>query len=327
MALKVALISGVTGQDGYYLAKYLIDLEYKVFGLVSGQHNFKISKLKVDLPELEILYGDLQDSHSLIRALESSNPDEIYNLAAISFVGVSWAQPEKVAEVTGLGVLKFLEAVRHFQNKSKKKIKFYQASSSEMFGKVKESPQNESTPFYPRSPYGVAKVFGHQITVNYRESFGIHSVSGILFNHESPRRGEEFVTRKVTKAVAAIKYKLQDKLILGNLSSKRDWGFAGDYVKGMHSMMQIDNPQDFVLATGKTHSIEDLCRIAFEIVGLNWEEFVEVDTNLLRPAEVDLLIGDYSKAEKLLGWKPDVEFAELIEMMVTNDLDLIKGKS
>ena len=196
-----------------------------------------------------------------------------------------------------------------------------------MFGKVKESPQNESTPFYPRSPYGVAKVFGHQITVNYRESFGIHSVSGILFNHESPRRGEEFVTRKVTKAVAAIKYKLQDKLILGNLSSKRDWGFAGDYVKGMHSMMQIDNPQDFVLATGKTHSIEDLCRIAFEIVGLNWEEFVEVDTNLLRPAEVDLLIGDYSKAEKLLGWKPDVEFAELIEMMVTNDLDLIKGKS
>jgi GDPmannose 4,6-dehydratase len=327
MALKVALISGVTGQDGYYLAKYLIDLEYKVFGLVSGQHNFKISKLKVDLPELEILYGDLQDSHSLIRALESSNPDEIYNLAAISFVGVSWAQPEKVAEVTGLGVLKFLEAVRHFQNKSKKKIKFYQASSSEMFGKVKESPQNESTPFYPRSPYGVAKVFGHQITVNYRESFGIHSISGILFNHESPRRGEEFVTRKVTKAVAAIKYKLQDKLILGNLSSKRDWGFAGDYVKGMHSMMQIDNPQDFVLATGKTHSIEDLCRIAFEIVGLNWEEFVEVDTNLLRPAEVDLLIGDYSKAEKLLGWKPHVEFAELIEMMVTNDLDLIKGKS
>jgi GDPmannose 4,6-dehydratase len=326
MALKVALISGVTGQDGYYLAKYLIDLEYKVFGLVSGQHNFKLSKLKVDLPKLEILYGDLQDSHSLIRALESSNPDEIYNLAAISFVGVSWAQPEKVAEVTGLGVLKFLEAVRHFQNKSKKKIKFYQASSSEMFGKVKESPQNESTPFYPRSPYGVAKVFGHQITVNYRESFGIHSVSGILFNHESPRRGEEFVTRKVTKAVAAIKYKLQDKLILGNLSSKRDWGFAGDYVKGMHSMLQIDNPQDFVLATGKTHSIEDLCRIAFEIVGLNWEEFVEVDTNLLRPAEVDLLIGDYTKAEKLLGWKPHVDFAELIEMMVTNDLDLIKGK-
>jgi GDPmannose 4,6-dehydratase len=327
MVPKVALISGVTGQDGYYLAKYLIDLEYKVFGLVSGQHNFKLSKLKIDLPKLEILYGDLQDSHSLIRALESCNPDEIYNLAAISFVGVSWAQPEKVAEVTGLGVLKFLEAVRHFQNKSNKRIKFYQASSSEMFGKVNESPQNESTPFYPRSPYGVAKVFGHQITVNYRESFGIHSVSGILFNHESPRRGEEFVTRKVTKAVAAIKYNLQDKLILGNLSSKRDWGFAGDYVKGMHLMLQIDTPQDFVLATGKTHSIEDLCRIAFEIVGLNWEEFVEVDTNLLRPAEVDLLIGDYSKAEKLLGWKPHVEFADLIDMMVKNDMDLMKDKS
>jgi GDPmannose 4,6-dehydratase len=320
MAQKTALISGITGQDGYYLAKLLIDKDYTVFGIVSGQNNSKLKRVEIELPSVKILHGDLQDSHSLLRALTESNPDEVYNLAAISFVGVSWAQPEKVAEVTGLGVLKFLEAVRHFQKSSKKLIKFYQASSSEMFGKVQATPQNELTPFYPRSPYGVAKVFGHNISVNYRESFGLYTVSGILFNHESPIRGEEFVTRKVSKAVANIKSGNQKNLVLGNLTSQRDWGFAGDFVKGMHAMMQKEVPEDYVLATGVSHSIMDLCKTAFGVVDLDWEKYTEVDGNLVRPAEVDLLIGDYTKAKLNLGWQPSVNFEALIEMMVLSDL-------
>ena len=320
MSEKTALISGITGQDGYYLAKLLLEKNYTVFGIVSGQNNTKLKRIQIELPAVRILHGDLQDSHSLLRALTDSNPDEVYNLAAISFVGVSWAQPEKVAEVTGLGVLKFLEAIRHFQKNSNKLIKFYQASSSEMFGKVQATPQNELTPFYPRSPYGVAKVFGHNISVNYRESFGLYTVSGILFNHESPIRGEEFVTRKVTKAVANIKSRKQNSLVLGNLTSKRDWGFAGDFVIGMYKMMQCEVPEDYVLATGVSHSIMDLCKIAFEIVDLDWEKYTEIDDNLVRPAEVDLLIGDYSKARQKLGWEPTVNFEKLIEMMVVNDL-------
>ena len=324
MSQKTALISGITGQDGYYLAKYLLQKNYVVFGIVSGQNNAKLKKIQVELPTVKILQGDLQDSHSLLRALTESNPDEVYNLAAISFVGVSWTQPEKVAEVTGLGVLKFLEAVRHFQKTSSKLIKFYQASSSEMFGKVRETPQNELTPFYPRSPYGVAKVFGHNIAVNYRESFGLYTVSGILFNHESPIRGEEFVTRKVTKAVANIKSGKQKTLELGNLTSKRDWGFAGDFVIGMHQMMQQDTPEDYILATGISHSIMELCEIAFGVVKLNWKDFTVVDSNLVRPAEVDLLIGDYSKANSRFGWEPSVDFEKLIEMMVLNDLEILE---
>ena len=320
MSEKTALISGITGQDGYYLAKLLLEKNYTVFGIVSGQNNTKLKRIQIELPAVRILHGDLQDSHSLLRALTDSNPDEVYNLAAISFVGVSWAQPEKVAEVTGLGVLKFLEAIRHFQKNSNKLVKFYQASSSEMFGKVQATPQNELTPFYPRSPYGVAKVFGHNISVNYRESFGLYTVSGILFNHESPIRGEEFVTRKVTKAVANIKSRKQNSLVLGNLTSKRDWGFAGDFVIGMYKMMQCEVPEDYVLATGVSHSIMDLCKIAFEIVDLDWEKYTEIDDNLVRPAEVDLLIGDYSKARQKLGWEPTVNFEKLIEMMVLNDL-------
>lgn len=320
MSEKTALISGITGQDGYYLAKLLLEKNYTVFGIVSGQNNTKLKRIQIELPAVRILHGDLQDSHSLLRALTDSNPDEVYNLAAISFVGVSWAQPEKVAEVTGLGVLKFLEAIRHFQKNSNKLVKFYQASSSEMFGKVQATPQNELTPFYPRSPYGVAKVFGHNISVNYRESFGLYTVSGILFNHESPVRGEEFVTRKVTKAVANIKSRKQNSLVLGNLTSKRDWGFAGDFVIGMYKMMQCEVPEDYVLATGVSHSIMDLCKIAFEIVDLDWEKYTEIDDNLVRPAEVDLLIGDYSKARQKLGWEPTVNFEKLIEMMVLNDL-------
>ena len=311
--MKTALITGVTGQDGTYLAELLLSKGYKVYGLIRGQNNPKKEFISELIPNLEFVDGDLLDQSSLIAALEFAQPDEVYNLGAISFVGLSWTQALLTGEITGLGVIRMLEAIRIVN----KKIKFYQASSSEMFGKVRETPQNEDTSFYPRSPYGVAKTYGHYITVNYRESHGIFACSGILFNHESPRRGLEFVTRKVTNSVARIKLGKQKELVLGNLESQRDWGFAGDYVEAMWKMLQQEQASDYVIATGKTHSVKKLCELAFSNVGLDWEKYVVSDPKFFRPAEVDLLKGDYSKAEKELDWKPKVNFNELIKMMVT----------
>jgi GDPmannose 4,6-dehydratase len=312
-----ALITGITGQDGRYLAKHLLDLNYEVYGLVSGQNNPKANWLKENLSDVKLVNGDLRDFSSLVRALEISSPDEVYNLGAISFVALSWSQAELVGEATGLGVLRLLEAIRIHGSKSGTCAKFYQASSSEMFGKVIETPQNEKTPFHPRSPYGVAKVFGHQITVNYRESYGMFACSGILFNHESPLRGDEFVTKKVCKAVAEIQMKKRKTIKLGNLESSRDWGFAGDYVKAMHLMLQQPEPEDFVIATGEAHTVRELCDVAFSVIGIsNWDNYVELDNSLIRPAEVDLLLGDYSKAKKKLMWSPTVNFEKLITDMV-----------
>jgi GDPmannose 4,6-dehydratase len=313
---RTALITGITGQDGSYLAEFLLEKGYRVVGMVrrsSGDQFERIAHLqdRIDLRE-----GDLLDQLSLITLLHDVEPSEIYNLAAQSFVPTSWAQPILTSEATALGVTRMLEAIR-VVNRS---IRFYQASSSEMFGKVRESPQNEATPFYPRSPYGVAKVYGHYITVNYRESYGIFAVSGILFNHESPRRGKQFVTRKVTNGAARVKLGLQRELRLGNLDAKRDWGFAGDYVEAMWMMLQQSAPDDFVIATGETHSVRELCEIAFARAGLNWRDHVVVDAAHVRPAEVDLLIGDAGKARRRLGWAPKVSFKELVEMMVDADL-------
>lgn len=319
---KNALITGITGQDGRYLAKYLLDLGYNVFGMVSGQNNVKQEWVKQNLPSVVLVEGDLRDISSLLKALEISKPDEVYNLAAISHVGLSWKQPELVGEITGLGVLRMLEAIKIYTKDEMHKIKFYQASSSEMFGKVQETPQKETTRLYPRSPYGVAKCYGHNITVNYRESYGAFACSGILFNHESPLRGEEFVTKKVTKAVARIKLGKQEKLHLGNIDSKRDWGFAGDYVEAMHAMLQQDEPDDYVIATGETHSIRELLDIAFARIGIDdWSTYVVYDQEFVRPAEVDLLLGDYSKAKQNLGWEPKTSFIDLINMMVDYDLE------
>lgn len=319
---KRALITGITGQDGRYLAKYLISLDYEVYGMVSGQSNKGISWVKYNLPDVKLIEGDLRDISSIINCLIASDPNEVYNLGAISHVGLSWKQPELVGEITGLGVLRMLEAIKIYTKNEMNKIKFYQASSSEMFGKVQETPQKETTRFYPRSPYGVAKCYGHNITVNYRESYGAFACSGILFNHESPLRGEEFVTKKVTKAVARIKLGKQDKLHLGNIESKRDWGFAGDYVKAMHLMLQQNEPDDYVIATGETHSIKELLDIAFARVGiLDWADYVVYDKEFVRPAEVDLLLGDYSKAKEKLGWQPETSFIDLINMMVDYDLE------
>jgi GDPmannose 4,6-dehydratase len=325
--MKSALVTGVTGQDGMYLSELLIDKGYKVFGLVRGQNNPKIDQLRVEIPELEILTGDLTDVSSLIRALEISQPDEVYNLGAISFVAYSWENASLTTDVTGKGVLNLLEATRLYAGNSIEKIRFYQASSSEMYGKVQQVPQTESTLLWPRSPYGVAKVFGHYMTINYRESYGLHASSGILFNHESPRRGPEFVTRKVTQAVARIATGKQDKLFLGNLGAKRDWGFAGDYVDAMWRMLQQPQGSDYVIATGETHSIEDLLQHAFSSAGINdWRKYVVQDEKFIRPAEVDLLIGDPSKAKRELGWEPRVSFAELISMMVLSDLKAEQGQ-
>ena len=318
---KRALITGVTGQDGSYLAEFLLSKGYKVFGLVrrsSVENSERIGHL---LGQIELVQGDLLDQSSLIDAITETKPDEIYNLAAQSFVPTSWNQPVLTGEFTALGVTRLLEAIK----KTNPRIKVYQASSSEMFGKVREVPQSELTPFYPRSPYGVAKVYAHCIAVNYRESFNIFVCCGILFNHESPRRGLEFVTRKITDGVAKIKLGLEDKLELGNLEAKRDWGFAGDYVKVMWLMLQQDKPDDYVIGTGKHHSVKEFAKIAFDHVGLDWKKYVKVNPKFIRPAEVDQLLADPSKAEKNLGWKPETSFEKLVKMMVDVDIEKIKN--
>jgi len=320
--MPTAFVTGITGQDGQHLAEFLHAQGYHVFGMVKGQNNPRVEALQAELPYVELVSGDLADLPSLVSAMEACQPDEVYNLGAISFVALSFSQAELTANITGLGVLRMLEAIRMVGGGQNNPIRFYQASSSEMFGEVRETPQNELTPFHPRSPYGCAKVFGHDIVVNYRESYGLHASSGILFNHEGPRRGLEFVTRKVTHAVARIKLGLQDEVVLGNLDSKRDWGYAGDYVEAMWLMLQQDEPDDYVVATGRTHSIEDLVQRAFAEVGIdNWSDYVRQDPKFLRPAEVDLLIGDASKARDVLGWEPKVDFAALISMMVAHDLE------
>jgi GDPmannose 4,6-dehydratase len=323
-----AFITGITGQDGSYLAQLLINSGYEVYGLVSGQNINKQYWLNKNLPQIKLINGDLRDLSSLISAIDSIKPDYVYNLGALSFVGNSWKQPELVGEITGLGVLRVLEAVRIVTKSSGKKIKFYQASSSEMFGKVRETPQNELTPFHPRSPYGVAKVYGHNITVNYRESYDMFACSGILFNHESPRRGVEFVTRKISLAVSNIVLGNQKILKLGNLDSKRDWGYAGDYVEAMKLMIEQDSPKDYVIATGESYSIKDFCKAAFQVVGIdNWEEYVVIDESLKRPAEVDLLIGNFKKAKDDLGWAPKTNFQTLVQMMVESDLNQLKSNN
>ena len=321
-----ALITGITGQDGSYLAEHLLAQGYEVWGLVRGQSSPRVRGVRELLGEVRLVRGDLLDQGSLIAAVERVQPDEVYNLAAISYVPMSWQQAELTGEVTGLGVLRVLEAIRVCSGISASRtpgrgqIRFYQASSSEMFGLVSESPQTERTPFHPRSPYGVAKVYGHFITVNYRESHGLFACSGILFNHESERRGKEFVTRKVTDGVARIKLGMQQELRMGNLDAKRDWGFAGDYVRAMWLMLQQDKPDDYVIATGETHTVRELVQNSFGCVGLDWQKYVKVDPAFVRPAEVDLLLGDPSKAKRQLGWTPQVTFAQLVERMVKADV-------
>jgi len=316
-----ALITGITGQDGLYLAELLLSKGYQVFGLIRGQNNPKRALVEAEVPGVTLLTGDITDLSSLIRAYNVAQPEEVYNLGAISFVAYSWENAALTSDVTGMGVLNMLEATRLYAGEDIAKTRFYQASSSEMFGKVQHVPQSESTLLWPRSPYGVAKVYGHYMTINYRESYGMHASSGILFNHESPRRGSEFVTRKVTTAVARIRLGLQDQLSLGNLDAKRDWGFAGDYVEAMWRMLQADVADDYVISTGETHSIRELLDIAFARVGIEeWDRYVFVDPKFFRPAEVDLLIGDSSKAKDKLGWTPTVTFPELVHMMVDNDL-------
>ncbi len=316
-----ALITGITGQDGLYLAEHLLAKGYDVYGLIRGQNNPKYELVRRVVPGVRLLTGDLTDLSSLLRALETSQPQELYNLGAISFVAYSWENARVTSEVTGLGVLNVLEAVRLYSRGDLARVRFYQASSSEMFGKVQQVPQSEATLLWPRSPYGVAKVYGHYMTINYRESYGLHASSGILFNHESPRRGPEFVTRKVSQAVARISLGLQDGIVMGNLDARRDWGFAGDYVDAMWRMLQQDTADDYVIATGQTHSIRELLDVAFRRVGIaDWEPLVTQDPRFLRPAEVDLLIGDAGKARDTLGWTPEVGFQQLVEMMVDNDL-------
>ena len=313
---KTVLITGITGQDGSYLADLLLNKDYNVVGMVRRASTENFERIEHIHDKITLHQADLLDQLSLINLIEEVQPDEIYNLAAQSFVPTSWQQPVLTAEFTALGVTRMLEAIRLVN----RKIKYYQASSSEMFGKVLEIPQSEKTPFYPRSPYGVAKVYGHFITVNYRESYDIFACSGILFNHESPRRGKEFVTRKVSHAVAQIKLGMKEKLYLGNLDACRDWGFAGDYVEAMWLMVQQDQPDDIVIGTGETHTVRELVQIAFEHVGLDWEKYVEIDPRFVRPAEVDYLVADPSKANSVLKWKPKVDFAGLVHMMVDADL-------
>lgn len=318
--MKKALITGITGQDGSYLAELLLDKGYKVYGLKRRTSNLNFGNAEHIKNEIEFIYADMSDMPSLMAAIKKAMPDEVYNLAAQSFVQTSWEQPILTGEVNGMGVANILEAIRIV----KPEAKFYQASTSEMFGKVQSIPQNEKTPFYPRSPYGVSKLYGHWMTVNYRESYNMFTCSGILFNHESPRRGLEFVTRKVTNAVSLIKHGLQKELRMGSLDSKRDWGFAGDYVKAMWLMLQQESPDDYVVATGETHTVRELLECAFGYVGLNYEDYVVIDPQFIRPAEVDILIGDSGKARKKLGWKPEVDFRQLIQMMVDADMERIK---
>jgi GDPmannose 4,6-dehydratase len=322
MPPKTALITGITGQDGSYLAELLLDKGYRVAGMVRRSSTENFQRIEHLRERVELHQADLLDQTSIAGVLAQVQPDEIYNLAAMSFVPTSWTQPVLTAEFTGLGVTRLLEAVRH----ACPRARFYQASSSEMFGKVRETPQRESTPFHPRSPYGVAKVYGHYITVNYRESYGLFACSGILFNHESPRRGLEFVTRKISHGVARIKLGLAKELRLGNLEAKRDWGFAGDYVKAMWLMLQQDRPDDFVVSTGETHTVEEFVRLAFGHVGLDWKQYVVVDPQFYRPAEVDLLLGDPTRARQL-GWKPEVNFPQLVTMMVDADLAALRSQA
>jgi GDPmannose 4,6-dehydratase len=319
---KKALITGITGQDGSYLAELLLDKGYEVYGLVRRTSTVRYERLQHIQDRITLVPGDMSDQTSLMRAISSIAPDEIYNLAAQSFVQTSWNQPVFTGDVTALGVTRLLDAILMVNPR----IRFYQASSSEMFGKVREVPQTELTPFYPRSPYGVAKVYGHWITVNYRESYGLHASSGILFNHESPRRGLEFVTRKVTYNAARIKLGLANELRIGNLDAQRDWGFAGDYVHAMWLMLQQDEPDDYVVATGVTHAVRRLLEVAFETVDLNWQQYTAQDEQFMRPAEVDLLVGDPRKAMSRLQWEPAVGFDQLIQMMVEADLQLLKAE-
>ena len=322
-----ALITGITGQDGQHLAEFLHGKGYEVFGVVKGQNNPRAQQIREEFPFVQVLSGDLTDLPSLVSCLEAAQPTEVYNLGAISFVHFSWTQAELTANTTGLGVLRMLEAIRMVGGQQNNPIRFYQASSSEMFGMVRETPQTELTPFHPRSPYGCAKVFGHKITVNYRESYGLFACSGILFNHEGPWRGLEFVTRKISNGVARIKLGLQDQIALGNLDAQRDWGYAGDYVKAMWMMMQQDVADDFVVATGVTHSVRDFLNLAFAEVGIDdWSRHVALDPAMLRPAEVDVLIGDASKARNTLGWTPEVDFPGLVSMMVRHDLAVESAK-
>lgn len=318
--MPTAFITGITGQDGSYLAEFLLARGYTVVGMVRRTSTVNFHRISHIQDKLTLVPGDLGDQISLIHILEEHKPDEVYNLAAQSFVQTSWGQPVFTGDVTALGVTRMLDAIRIVDPK----IRFYQASSSEMFGKVVEVPQKESTPFYPRSPYGVAKVYGHWITVNYRESYDLHATSGILFNHESPRRGLEFVTRKISHHVAQIKLGLTNELRLGNLDARRDWGFAGDYVQAMWLMLQQEEPEDFVIATGETHSVEEFLQEAFGCVDLDWRDYVLQDPRFMRPAEVDLLVGDPGKAGRQLGWEPTVTFSELVRMMVTADLEMIR---
>jgi GDPmannose 4,6-dehydratase len=320
MTQKTALITGITGQDGSYLAELLLDKDYDVHGMVRRASTEKFDRIEHLRDRITLHQGDLLDQRSLVDTLRASQPDEIYNLAAMSFVAVSWIQPTLTAEFTGIGVTRMLEAMREVCPGAR----FYQASSSEMFGKVREVPQTEATPFYPRSPYGVAKAYGHFITVNYRESYDLFAVSGILFNHESERRGLEFVTRKITWHAAAIKHGVRDKLTLGNLDARRDWGYAKDYVEAMWLMLQQEQAEDFVIATNEDHSVRECVEVAFDEAGLSdWQQYVETDASLVRPAEVDHLIGDYGKAERMLGWKPRTNFEELIRLMTRSDLELL----
>lgn len=318
---KVALVTGITGQDGSYLAEFLLSKGYKVYGVVRRSSTINFERLAHLQDKIELLPGDLLDQNSLISALKQCEPQEVYNLASQSFVPTSWNQPVLTGEFTALGVTRMLEAVRVVNPR----IRFYQASSSEMFGMVRESPQNEKTPFYPRSPYGVAKLYGHWITVNYRESYDLFACSGILFNHESPRRGFEFVSRKVTYGAARIKLGVQKKLKMGNLDAERDWGFAGDYTQAMWMMLQQEKPQDYVIATGVTHSVRQLLEVAFGHLGLDYREYVETDPACLRPAEIYHLRGDYTKAARELGWQPTVAFQELIKMMVNADMARVQS--
>jgi GDPmannose 4,6-dehydratase len=319
---KRALITGITGQDGSYLAELLLSEGYEVYGVVRRASTENYERIEHLRGQITLLQADLLDQSSLVQVIRESNPTELYNLAAQSFVPTSWAQPVLTAEFTAIGVTKVLEAMRAVNPE----IRFYQASSSEMYGKVLEVPQSEETPFYPRSPYGVAKVYGHYITVNYRESYNLHASSGILFNHVSPRRGLEFVTRKVTDGVARIKLGLASELRMGNLDAQRDWGFAGDYVKAMWLMLQQDTPDDYVVATGETHTVKELVQLAFDRVGLDWEKYVVIDPRFIRPAEVDLLIGQPAKANKVLGWVPQTSFPTLVNMMVDADMDRLSAR-
>lgn len=319
--MKTALITGITGMDGSHLADFLLKKNYKVYGMIRRSSNINLSNLEHIKEKLIFINGDMTDQNSLLRCLKDTNPDEIYNLASQSFVGESWNTPEQTSNVTALGVLRILESIREFNSN----IKFYQASSSEMFGRMVENPANENTPFYPRSPYGVSKLYGHWITINYRESYDLFACSGILFNHESERRGVEFVTRKITDGVAKIHLDLQDYISLGNLEARRDWGYAPDYVEAMWKILQNSNPTDYVIATGKDHSIRDFLDLAFKVIGINdWNKYVKIDPKFYRPAEVDVLRGDYSKAKKELGWQPKTSLEEMVIRMVNSDIERLK---